>query len=158
LLEQKKAPRRCTCRFFQHYKIHNHTQHTITKQNKPKPKQYKWVTFRIDDSGKTVIPDLLGGKTATYDDFVASLAPNDCRYGVYDYEYASPERGTFSKIVFINWAPDDAPVKTKMMYAATKDFFKGFLDGAGAELQASDFDEVSEEEVRARVITSLTRK
>ena len=32
-------------------------------------------------------------------------------------------------------APDPAAIKTKMMYAATKDFFKGFLDGTGAELQ-----------------------
>jgi hypothetical protein len=31
-----------------------------------------------------------------------------------------------------------AHIKTKMMYASTKDFFKGFLEGTGAELQVGD--------------------
>ena len=77
---------------------------------------------------------------------------------VYDYKYSSRERGAFSKIVFVNWAPDDAPTKAKMMYAATKDFFKGFLDGIGAELQANEPAELSEEELRLRVQGNLTRK
>ena len=45
-----------------------------------------------------------------------------------------------------------------MMYAATKDFFKGFLDGIGAELQANEPGELSEEELRLRVMGNLTRK
>lgn len=36
---------------------------------------------------------------------------------------------------FLPRAPEIAAIKTKMMYASTKDFFKGFLDGIGAELQ-----------------------
>ena len=77
---------------------------------------------------------------------------------VYDYEYSSRERGAFSKIVFVHWAPDGATTKAKMMYAATKDFFKGFLDGIGAELQANEPAELSEEELRSRVAGNLTRK
>lgn len=45
-----------------------------------------------------------------------------------------------------------------MMYASTKDFFKGFLEGIGAELQANDPTELSEEEIKDRVIGSMTRK
>ncbi|KIY97358.1 Actin-depolymerizing factor 6 [Monoraphidium neglectum] len=119
---------------------------------------FKWMTFKVDDSGKTVIPDRVGGKGSSYEDFVATLPEHECRYGVYDYEYISPERGGFSKLVFINWAPETAHIKTKMMYAATKDFFKGFLDGIGAELQASEFSEVSEDEVHAKVVANLSRK
>lgn len=32
-------------------------------------------------------------------------------------------------------APEGSSIKSKMMYASTKDFLKGFLDGVGAELQ-----------------------
>ncbi|KAI8470585.1 MAG: actin-depolymerizing factor AdfA [Monoraphidium minutum] len=119
---------------------------------------YKWMTFKVDDSGKTVVPDKVAAKGSTYEEFVAALPPNECRYAVFDYEYVSPERGIFSKIVFVNWAPDTAAIKAKMMYASTKDFFKGFLDGIGAELHATDDSELSEEEIRSRVTANITRK
>lgn len=119
---------------------------------------YKWMTYKIDDSGKTVVPDRVGGKSSQYEEFVSMLPSNECRYGVFDYEHTSPERGTFNKIVFVNWAPETAHIKTKMMYASTKDFFKGFLEGTGAELQASEESEVSEEELKARVVANLSRK
>ena len=115
---------------------------------------------------------------------------------VYDYEYISPERGNFSKLVFVNWcvagvaragrrrrlcsflqnktkqnkkhntqqnhkqrrAPDTAQTRTKMMYASTKDFLKGFLDGVGAELQATEPSELGEDEMRERVVSNMTRK
>lgn len=52
-----------------------------------------------------------------------------------------------NKLVFLNWAPDAAKVKAKMVYASTKDFFKGHFDGMSAEFQASDLDDISEAEV-----------
>eukprot|EP00955_Chlamydomonas_euryale_P063539 358705-Chlamydomonas_euryale.AAC.2 len=71
---------------------------------------------------------------------------------VFDYTAASPETGVVvTKLVFVNWAPDDSSTRTKMMYASTKDFFKGFLDGVAAELQASDESELEEGEMVARV-------
>lgn len=39
------------------------------------------MTFRVDDSGKSVIPEKLGGKASVYEDFVAALPPHECRYG-----------------------------------------------------------------------------
>jgi cofilin len=55
-------------------------------------------------------------------------------------------------------APEHSGIKPKMMYASTKDFFKGFLDGIGAELQANEPSELSEEEIRDRVLSNMTRK
>jgi len=54
-----------------HHHHHAHHHH----------RQYKWITFKIDDSGKTVIPDRIGGKNSPYEEFVAALPPNECRYG-----------------------------------------------------------------------------
>jgi hypothetical protein len=45
-----------------------------------------------------------------------------------------------------------------MMYASTKDFFKGYLDGLSIELQGSDLDDISEEEASHAVRTSVTRQ
>lgn len=119
---------------------------------------FKWLIFKVDNSGKRVVPDKIGDKNSSYNDFICALPDNQCRYAVYDYEYTSPERGTFKKLVFLLWAPDSCGMRPKMMYASTKDFFKGFLDGIGAELQANEPSELSEEEMQERVVASMTRK
>ncbi len=45
-----------------------------------------------------------------------------------------------------------------MMYASTKEFLKGFLDGIGAELQADTLDELSEGELVNKIASSMARK
>jgi hypothetical protein len=50
------------------------------------------------------------------------------------------------------------PLVLQMMYASTKDFFKGFLDGVGAELQATELCDIDEHEMHDRVGASITRK
>lgn len=55
-------------------------------------------------------------------------------------------------------APDSARVKSKMMYASTKDFFKGYLDGLSIELQASEQDDLREGDVGDAVRASVTRQ
>jgi cofilin len=65
--------------------------------------QYKWLIFKVDRSGTKVVPDKIGGQGSSYNDFICALPDNECRYAVYDYEYRSPERGTFKKLVFLLW-------------------------------------------------------
>ena len=55
-------------------------------------------------------------------------------------------------------APDAAKIKAKMMYASTKDFFKGFLDGLSVEMQANDVGDISEQDVSEAVRSSTTRQ
>ncbi len=55
-------------------------------------------------------------------------------------------------------APDSARVKAKMMYASTKDFFKGFLDGLSVELQGSDLADITERDVSETVRSTVTRQ
>ncbi len=64
---------------------------------------------------------------------------------MFDYTFTTPDGNVLNKLVFLNWAPDTAQVRSKMMYASTKDFFRQQLDGISAEFQASDMDDVSEE-------------
>lgn len=48
---------------------------------------------------------------------------------VYDYAYTNDDGCVFNKIVFVMWSPDCSPLKHKMMYASTKDYFRHFLQG-----------------------------
>ncbi len=113
--------------------------------------RYRWVLWKINDGATEVVIDAVGEPSSTYSDFLHALPENDCRYAVYDYEFVGGDGQTHNKIVFINWAPDTAKVKSKMMYASTKDFFKSNLEGLSVEFQGSDFDEISDEEVGASV-------
>lgn len=113
--------------------------------------KYKWVLWKINDGSTQVVIDKIGDPSSTYMDFLRELPQDDCRYAVYDYDFIGPDGQKHSKIVFINWAPDVAKVKSKMMYASTKDFFKSNLEGLSVEFQGSDFDEISEEEIGTAV-------
>ena len=106
--------------------------------------KYRWVLWRINDEMTEVVIEKLGDPSSSYGDFLAALPPDDCRYAVFDYAFVGGDGQTHSKLVFINWAPDVAKVKSKMMYASTKDFFKSNLEGLSLEFQGSDFDEVDE--------------
>ena len=44
-----------------------------------------------------------------------------------------------------------------MMYASTKDFFKGYLDGLSIELQASELDDITEQVISDTVRAATTR-
>ena len=55
-------------------------------------------------------------------------------------------------------APDVARIKAKMMYASTKDFFKGYLDGLSIELQANDLEDITEESIGDAVKSVITRQ
>ena len=55
-------------------------------------------------------------------------------------------------------APDSAKIKSKMMYASTKDYFKGFLDGVAVELQGSDLGDITEKDVAETVRSTITRQ
>jgi cofilin len=50
-------------------------------------------------------------------------------------------------------APDTAKIKSKMLYASTKDSLKKKLVGIGAEIQATDKSELEE----AVILERLTR-
>ena len=102
-------------------------------------RKFKFVTYKIE--GDTVVVDTEGAPSATYDDFVAALPENDCRYAVYDHEWKQDDGVKKNKIAFMSWSPDTSKIRTKMVYASSKDSFKRTLDGIQVEIQATDYSE-----------------
>jgi len=87
-----------------------------------------------------------------YEVFLAELPEDDCRFIIYDFEYSlKGGEGDRSKICFFTWAPDTAPVRSKMIYASSKDALRRALSGIHAEIQGSDFSEVAYETVLDKV-------
>lgn len=74
--------------------------------------KHMFLTFKIEND-KEIVVDISGPKDASYDSFKDALPADDCRYAVIEVP------GT-TRLVFIMWAPDIAPVKAKMIYASTR--------------------------------------
>ncbi|CAL9769496.1 unnamed protein product [Musa acuminata subsp. burmannicoides] len=111
---------------------------------------YRFIVFKIDEKSKQVIVEKVGEPTLGYDDFAASLPTNECRYAIYDFDFVTEENCQKSKIFFIAWSPDTSRVRSKMLYASSKDRFKRELDGIQVELQATDPTEMGLDVIRGR--------
>ncbi|KAL6903364.1 hypothetical protein ACP4OV_004177 [Aristida adscensionis] len=115
-------------------------------------RSFRFITFKIDEQTQQVVVDRLGKPGDTYDDFTASMPDSECRYAVFDFDFVTDENCQKSKIFFISWVPDTSRVRSKMLYASSKDRFKRELDGIQVELQATDASEMSMDIVKARAL------
>ncbi|CAA3026178.1 actin-depolymerizing factor 2-like isoform X2 [Olea europaea var. sylvestris] len=109
---------------------------------------YRFIVFKIED--KQVIVEKLGEPAETYEDFTKCLPDNECRYAVYDFDFMTQENVPKSRIFFVAWSPDTSRVRSKMIYASSKDRFKRELDGIQVELQATDPTEMGLDVFKSR--------
>ncbi|XP_010111917.2 actin-depolymerizing factor [Morus notabilis] len=113
-------------------------------------KVHRYVIFKVDEKKREILVEKTGGPAESYDDFTAALPENDCRYAVYDFDFVTSENCQKSKIFFIAWSPSTAGVRSKMLYATSKDRFRRELDGIHYEIQATDPTEMDLEVLRER--------
>ncbi|KAM1032008.1 hypothetical protein ACFX2I_035635 [Malus domestica] len=113
-------------------------------------KLHRYVIFKVDEKKREVVVEKIGGPAESYDDFVAALPDNDCRYAVYDFDFVTSENCQKSKIFFISWSPSTSRIRAKMLYATSKDRFRRELDGIHYEIQATDPTEMDLEVLKDR--------
>ncbi|RLV90814.1 Cofilin [Spathaspora sp. JA1] len=114
-------------------------------------KKHKFIIFSLNDSKTEIVVESTSSET-DYDAFTAELPENECKYAIYDFEYEiGGGEGKRSKIVFFTWSPDTAPVRSKMVYASSKDALRRALNGVAADVQGTDFSEVAYESVLEKV-------
>ncbi len=121
-------------------------------------KKYRYIIYNIDIPAGLVVLEKTGEYSADYDEFLECLPDADCRYCIYDYDYTNDDGCKFNKFVFVNWTPDISTIKTKMLYASTKEYFRDCLDGTGIEIQATDISEIDSDSMYERVRSVMTRK
>ncbi|KAG0231273.1 cofilin [Actinomortierella wolfii] len=113
-------------------------------------KKHKYIIYKLSDDLKSIEVAKTAVPSATYDDFIADLPSDDCRYAVYDFDYKITD-GDRNKIVFYGWSPDNAKIKQKMIYASSKDTLRKSLNGVAVEVQGTDFDEVAHDTILEKV-------
>ncbi|KAG8560774.1 hypothetical protein GDO81_015123, partial [Engystomops pustulosus] len=77
----------------------------------------------VEEAKQILVGDIGQTVEDPYRTFVNLLPLDDCRYGLYDATYETKESKK-EDLVFIFWAPDNAPLKSKMIYASSKDAIK----------------------------------
>ncbi|KAF8379487.1 hypothetical protein HHK36_028922 [Tetracentron sinense] len=115
-------------------------------------RSYRFIVFKIEEKIQQVMVERLGKPDESYEDFTACLPANECRYAVFDLDFITDENCQKSKIFFIAWSPDTSRVRSKMLYASSKDRFKRELDGIQVELQATDPSEMSFDIIKGRAL------
>merc|ERR1712080_56621 len=101
-----------------------------------KKKSYRYLVFYIKDE-KVIQVETVGDRNADYQEFLQDLyvgGPDDCRYGVFDFEYTDQCQGT-----------TEASKKEKLLYSSSFDALKKCLVGVQKYIQATDESEASRE-------------
>jgi len=106
----------------------------------------RFIVYKVNDSATEIVVDKSGGPSASYQEFVKALPADECRWGVFDFEF-TVEGGNRSKILFVLWAPDSAKIKGKMLYTSSKADLRKKLVGIQTEIQATDQSEIDFETV-----------
>jgi len=127
-------------------------------ENIKKDKKSRYIIYSIKDE-KQIVVETIGDRNRKYQDFVTDLlaaGPEDCRYGVFDYEYEHMVQGASSgsqkqKLILLSWCPDTARIKKKMLYSSSFDALKKALVGVAKYIQATDESEASKEAVEEKL-------
>lgn len=128
--------------------VPEHSKETFTELQRKK--SHRYVIFKIDEKKREVAVEKTGGPAESYDDFLAALPENDCRYAVYDFDFVTAENCQKSKIFFIAWSPATSRIRAKMLYATSKDSLRRELDGVHYEIQATEPTEMDLKVIRDR--------
>ncbi|XP_063059202.1 cofilin-2-like [Engraulis encrasicolus] len=113
----------------------------------------KAVLFCLSDDKKKIVLEegreiLQGDEGDPYLKFVKMLPPDDCRYALYDATYETKETKK-EDLVFIFWAPESAPLKSKMIYASSKDAIKRNFTGIKHEWQVNGLEDIKDRKTLA---------
>ncbi|XP_010443774.1 PREDICTED: actin-depolymerizing factor 3 [Camelina sativa] len=111
---------------------------------------YRFIVYKIEEQQKQVMVEKIGEPNQSHEDLAASLPADECRYAVFDFDFLTAEDVPKSRIFFVAWSPDTARVRSKMIYASSKDRFKRELDGIQIELQATDPTEMDLDTFKSR--------
>lgn len=126
-----------------------------------KSKKHRYVIFMIRDE-KMIDVEKIGERNSGYNDYLTDLKQkdgesDDCRYGLYDYDYlyspAGAESINRSKIFLMSWCPDTSRIKKKMLYSASFETLQKAFVGVHKVIQANDESDLEqntvEEQLRA---------
>jgi len=65
-------------------------------------KKYKYIVYKVSEDSSMIVVEKVA-EEGSYDDFIAALPTEECRYAIFDFEYEKPGEGQRHKICFYAW-------------------------------------------------------
>ncbi len=65
---------------------------------KKEPYNHRFYVYKISDDATQIVIDCFGEKSSTYDNFVAKLPANECRYAIFDLDYQTKDGRPGNKV------------------------------------------------------------
>ena len=126
--------------------------------------QHSYIIFKIDKGDTCIVVEKVGEKNAPYSDFVEEMKKcveggKECRYAAVDVEVQVQRQGTeggskLNKVVFVQFCPDDAPVRRRMLYASSVRALKATLGLESLmQVQASELSDLDEKVIKHELMS-----
>jgi len=146
-------------------KVNDEVKHVY---NELKSMKYHYAVFAMNDdlteiivlSKKENVSKATPTDDGTYEELVKELTSAKdargkslCRYAVMDMPYSKGGMDK-SKVLFFAWAPDDSPIKQKMIYASSKDALVKELQSGITKIQASDDGDLDKKDIQTKLINA----
>lgn len=65
-------------------------------------KSHKYIIFNLNKTNTEIVVEKTSSES-NYDDFVADLPEDQCRWAVYDFAFEKEGAGKRNKLTFISW-------------------------------------------------------
>lgn len=111
-------------------------------------KAHRYIVFTIENT-TTITVVSKGARTEKYEDFVGKFEKDTPAYGIFDFEYETPD-GPREKLVLISWIPDTSKPRARMLYSSSKVALDQ-MDSSLLAIQANDESQMSYDAVLAKV-------
>ncbi|RXN00516.1 Cofilin-2 [Acipenser ruthenus] len=124
----------------------------MKKMSSPDEKRKKAVFFCLSDDLKFIIispgKEILVGDESDdpYAEFVNMLPRDECCYALYDASYETKDSKK-EDLVFVSWAPETAKIKSRLIYASSKEAVIKKFTGIKHSVQATSWDEIKDRSV-----------
>ncbi|XP_056419601.1 destrin [Hyla sarda] len=108
-------------------------------------KKVAFFCFSSDEKSIIVDPDkeiLIDDNTNFFPRLKAMFPLDKCCYVLMDIHYITQETGK-DELIFVMWAPEDAPIKEKLMFASSKNYLKEKFKGIKKYWELHSLDELT---------------
>ncbi|XP_041635244.1 cofilin-2-like [Cheilinus undulatus] len=105
----------------------------------------------VEEGNQILVSDI--GKTVDdpYACFIKLFPPDDCRFALYDASYETKETRR-QDLVFIFWSPEEASIRSKMLYASSKYAIERIFKGVKYEWLVTELEKLQDRRMLAQIL------
>lgn len=113
-----------------------------------KKHQHRYIIVKISGKPKMCCLDKTGPPEGTFVNFLGDVPRDDPRFLIYNMDFKRADGSYCDKLLLVCWSPDEAGIRSKMIYTSAKKNFVKVLERFGADIrdvQICDWEDLTED-------------